>query len=345
MSEVREMRIIGGGLSSLSLGVALSARGVPVSVLEKGRYPRHRVCGEFICGVSDEVLDSLGIADLFASATHLQSMVWWHEDKVILSESLTLPARGISRFRLDQLLAGRLSSLGGGIHSRKRCELSEVGTEGVVWTAGRPRTKEGRWIGLKCHVRHFELQADLEMHLGTGGYAGLSRIEDGKANLCGLFEIDSSIKARMPDLLIAYLKRAGANELVKRIRSAEVDADSCCSVAGFSMGEQSNPGGVLCAGDASRMIPPFTGNGMSMAFESADLLASELIPWSRGEVTWMEVRRCAEEKMTRHFKKRMHLAQALHIPLMHPMWQKVTSAITPKGLLPTDWLFRHLRAS
>src|ERR1035441_4912314 len=36
-------------LLGLTLGIGLRQRGIPVTVLEAGHYPRHRVCGEFSC--------------------------------------------------------------------------------------------------------------------------------------------------------------------------------------------------------------------------------------------------------------------------------------------------------
>ena len=49
---MRKIEIIGGGLSGLSLGLSLLRRGVAVRIIESGSYPRHKVCGEFVCGVS-----------------------------------------------------------------------------------------------------------------------------------------------------------------------------------------------------------------------------------------------------------------------------------------------------
>lgn len=39
----------------------MRGRGVPVRVREAGMYPRHRVCGEFISGVTDEELGGWGL--------------------------------------------------------------------------------------------------------------------------------------------------------------------------------------------------------------------------------------------------------------------------------------------
>ena len=42
---MKTIRIAGGGLAGLSLGIALRLRQVPVVVHEALHYPRHRVCG------------------------------------------------------------------------------------------------------------------------------------------------------------------------------------------------------------------------------------------------------------------------------------------------------------
>jgi menaquinone-9 beta-reductase len=89
----REITIAGGGLAGLSLASALRRQDVPVTVLEAGNYPRHRVCGEFISGVTEETLTALGIHEIFADAHHHRSLGWYEKGRLIHQGDFSVPAR------------------------------------------------------------------------------------------------------------------------------------------------------------------------------------------------------------------------------------------------------------
>jgi glycine/D-amino acid oxidase-like deaminating enzyme len=184
--------IAGGGLAGLSLAAGLRTRGVEVEVREAGSYPRHRVCGEFISGVEASTLENLGIRADFDDALRHRSVAWFREGRLIHEAVMPSAALGISRHRLDLRLRDRVVAAGGTVLERTR--VAREPREGLVWAAGRiPRP--GPWIGLKCHFQDLEMAAELEMHLGSNGYAGLAGIEDGRVNVCGLFKVDRSRRA------------------------------------------------------------------------------------------------------------------------------------------------------
>jgi len=325
-----QVTIAGGGLAGLSLGIALRVRGVPVVVLEAGSYPRHRVCGEFISGVSDETLLALGIADLMENARRHVTLAWHDRGRRFLTDKLPSPAIGISRHLLDARLAERFRDLGGELRTGTRARPAAM--EGFVWAAGR-RPRPGRWIGLKAHVR-IATKEDLEMHSGTNGYCGLAGVEDGWTNACGLFLLDKTLTTRGPELLPAYLEAGGQTRLARALRAAEWREGSFTAVAGFELGRQPAVPGLLCLGDAESMIPPFTGNGMSMAFQAAERAVGPLARWWQGSLSWDEVRISLHAALRRGFRRRLLVAAVMHRALFHTGLREATASLAAAGALP-----------
>jgi flavin-dependent dehydrogenase len=326
----QSLTIAGGGLAGLSLAIALRSRGIAVTVIESGNYPRHRVCGEFISGVTMDTLSALRIADLFDDAHRHVSLAWHDRGRRFLTNNLPVPALGISRFALDERLRERFTALGGELLAGIRARPQPA--EGFVWAAGR-RPRPGRWIGLKAHVR-MPTEADLEMHSGTNGYAGLAGVEDGWTNVCGLFLLDREIHANGPALLPAYLDAGGNSRLAAALRAAGWRDGSFSTVAGFELGRQSPVPGLLCVGDAESMIPPFTGNGMSMAFQAAALAADPLAEWAEGRLSWRETRNAVHDRLRRGFRRRLVAAALLHRALFHSGVRAAVGSLAATGILP-----------
>ena len=57
-----DVAVLGGGLAGLTNAYLLSKAGYKVILYEKGSYPQHKVCGEYI---SNEVLPFLKKHDLY----------------------------------------------------------------------------------------------------------------------------------------------------------------------------------------------------------------------------------------------------------------------------------------
>lgn len=332
--------IAGGGLAGLSLGIALRRRGIPVTLHEAGSYPRHRVCGEFVSGVSSSTLAALGISSAFAGAFRPETTLWRHRGQVILVRRLPRAALGISRYVLDDRLRTLFSGLGGVLEANSR--LSPSNAEGLVWCAGRT-PGPGSWIGLKCHVRGLRLEADLEMHLGDNGYIGLAGIEDGTVNVCGLFRLRPGLSGKGTSRLGAYLEDGGLGDLWRRIRAGRSDEDSFLGVAGFRLGWQESRNTGASVGDAAAMIPPFTGNGMSMAFESAETAVVPLVDWSEGRAGWERTVFRLRNRCRSRFAARMFLARAAHPFLTTRSGQAFLAAVSRSGFLPFNLCFGALR--
>jgi flavin-dependent dehydrogenase len=339
------IEIIGGGLAGLSLGLALRHAGVPVTVFEAGHYPRHRVCGEFITGLSASTITRLGLAPCLANALLHREVAWFTpaptHDRPASVQTLPSPALGLSRFALDARLAAAFTAAGGILHTKTRYP-DPTSAAGRVFTTGR-RRHSGGWLGLKIHVRRVSLARDLELHLGDQAYVGLARVEDGAVNVCGLFR-RRELCAKGAGLLSGYLHASGLGQLATRFAAAEVDETSFCAVAAVGFDRRTLPLEADRAdlGDACAMIPPFTGNGMAMAFQSAESAIGPLLAYAHGAANWAETCQLIHRALHLRFRLRLGTAHVIHPFLLNPFRQRLLGALSRVHLLPLRPLYSAL---
>jgi len=341
---MKPVHIVGGGLAGLALAVRLRREEVPVRVSDAGHYPRHRVCGEFLSGVSDAILDELGIRDLLDDAPSLCSTAWYSGRGRFNAAELPSPARGISRYTFDRRLANRVRETGGEVAEGERVRLEREGEPGVVVATGREPQRDSEWLGLKAHYADLDLESDLEMHLGNDGYLGLCEIEGDQVNVCGLFRVRRDLAVTKTTALDAHLRACGLECLADRLAGATVDPDSCVAVNAFGFGPQpGHASGELRVGDRFSVIGPFTGHGMSMALEGAARIAPFLVRFSRGEWGWWETREAAGLELKSAFRRRLRMSAAMHPFLTNPCGQRVFEATARGGILPFGAILRWVR--
>lgn len=325
------IEVVGGGLAGLSVGLALCRSGVPVSLFEAGDYPRHRVCGEFISGLDESTVNSLGTAEFLGDAYPHRGVTYHLRDRPLRPFTLPAPALGISRRTLDARLAAAFVAAGGRLHTHTRVNENET-PPGRVFAAGR-RRKGPFWVGLKAHIRNLPLVNDFEVHLGDRAYVGLSHVESGSVNVCGIFA-HRDVPARGSELLSSYLEAAGLKALAGRLRSAQMDPDSFC-VTAAPLGDRSAAAGDrIWIGDACASIPPFTGNGLAMALQGAEIAVATLRDYARGKVSWAETIRVIGAAQRRRFRRRLLLASWIHPFFLERRRQSWLAALVGRQLLP-----------
>ena len=346
MKSTRTVTIIGGGLAGLTLGIALRRQGVPVVIFEADRYPRHRVCGEFISGRGRHTLTGLGLDPVLFDSGAREATTTRFFTRATKGPIRPLPeaALCISRFVLDAQLAWEFRCLGGDLQEGERRDC-QADSEGVVFATGRrPRPKAGRWrwFGIKAHARKVPLESDLEMHLVANGYVGICRLQDDVVNVCGLFRRDdeAGIALSRTDMLMGQ----PGSLLHQRLASAEILTETIRTVAGLDLSPSLGGGQTECRiGDSLTMIPPFTGNGMSMAFESAGLACDPLVQWSFGTVEWEEARSQIANRCDHAFRRRLQWAGRIHGLMFLGRWQPAVVAGLPRFASLWDFLYSRVR--
>lgn len=174
--------------------------------------------------------------------------------------------------------------------------------------------------------------ADLELHLVTNGYVGLCRLAHGMVDVCGIFR-RARLSGEAPRRWRETLSGQPGSVLQSRLADASFVDDSFCSVAGLGFGRP--PGGNCAIGDAFSFIPPGTGNGMSLALESAALATEPLAAFSKGGLPWADAAAEVSGQCRQAFHHRLLWGRLLHHLLMSGL---ARSAFSPL-LLNSDWLW------
>ena len=296
-----DVAIIGGGLAGLSLSIDLKKRGYSIVVIEKGNYPRHKVCGEYISMESHDYLQSICPALSSYNLPLISNLKLSSTGKHEFQTPLDLGGFGISRYLLEELLFAEAKRIGvvfmlkcraSNIHCNENNEdytistnSGNINTSLICNSTGRKsnfETKEKEtqlngtnYIGIKYHVKLQRDTSFVEIHNFSGGYCGISGIEENKSCLCYIVNSKklNSVNNSIPELEKVYLHQ---NKNLKKVFSeAEFLFKDPLTISGinFKIKEPATNNSFFL-GDSAGSIAPVTGNGMSNALRSAAVLAS-----------------------------------------------------------------------
>ena len=283
-----EVSIVGGGPAGSSAAIAALQTSGKVRLIEKSRFPRHKVCGEFLSPEIAGVLERLGVWNEFlasepAPIRHLSLHFRKSEKKCRLPET----AFGLSRHRFDKLLFDEAVRLG----ARAATEIPEPDRRPLIIAHGRRASlpKGKRLFGFKAHFAG-PINDAVELFFFSGCYVGVSAVEGGATNVCGLgpenflaardFDLDAIVHTFAP--LAERLR-----PLSRRFKWLSVGPLQFRNSFGGAL-----PEGHYPAGDALSFVDPFTGSGLLAAVTTGSLAgAAAARGTSTGEYL-VECRRC-----------------------------------------------------
>lgn len=324
---MKPVHIIGGGLSGCSAAIAALQSGAAVTIYEKGIYPRHKVCGEFLSPEIIPLLEKLGALDAFrAFQPPPMHRVRLHFGNRVSEARLPETAWGLSRFHLDHLLYQRALEAGA---QASRATVTSLPASPVILAHGRKFTETGdkgrRLFGFKAHFSGPANDA-VELFFFNGCYIGVNPIENGLTNVCGLgpehalravqFHIDELI-AHQPPLRdrLAPLTRVMDWMHVGPLKYRQV-------FEGITEGHYPT-------GDAVSFVDPYTGTGQVCAILTGHLAGQA----AASQTPVADYLATCRRSVRRAFLISSTLRWALHQPF--------SQALAP--YLPADWMFRWTR--
>ena len=307
-----EVLILGGGVAGCAASIELARNGRSVTLIEREPTPRHKVCGEFLSGEALEDLHALGIDVASLGAVPI-NYVRLAASSRAAEAPLPFPAASLTRKALDTALiadaiaAGVRVERGRSVQSLSRTNANlwqATLDDGTVYEAptaflatgkhdlrghGRPKDPH-QWVGFKMYYRLTAAQtAQLanasELTLYAGGYGGIQPVEDGITNFCCVVKRKYFAHTGLRwDALLTKMQQ-DCPHLAMRLDGAEPLLDKPITITHIPYGylRRATADGLYCIGDQAAVIPSFTGDGISIALNTARrataaYLASEPAP-------------------------------------------------------------------
>jgi 2-polyprenyl-6-methoxyphenol hydroxylase-like FAD-dependent oxidoreductase len=301
--------VVGGGPAGSATALLLARAGTGVRIVERARFPRTKVCGEYLNGGAVDALARLGVLDAVrAVSSPLRGVRLVPAGAEPVALAFARPALACARESLDAVLLDAAVAAGAFV---ERARVDELILEGGRCAGVRVRSADGgleerrahvvvgadglgsvvaRKLGLTKPVRrgaryavggHYEgfgtFDGHVEMYVGGGAYFALNPLSELRANVMVVVPKDLlAVWSRDVDAGVGGV----ANALGRGVRSfagvERLGARMSIGPLAHDVRRPSAPGALL-VGDAAGFLDPFTGQGVFLALTGAERAAEAIL--------------------------------------------------------------------
>ncbi len=341
--------IIGGGPAGCAAALGLNRLGYRVVLCDQAKFPRDKVCGEFISPAADPILKRLGVLDRIEalSPTRLKGVaISSYEGEEVVIDYPQLPGMdarptslSVPRYELDSIFMEQVKQVG--VEVREQHKVTEF------------LFAEGRVVGVRGwdeNKTSFTLEAPLVIDAGGRNALslkkmGLKKESGGNIKIAlaahwqgaqiaddycymhvsrpGYTGISSVGKDRANVVLVVNRQsmygekpdRFYLDAVMRNCRRQKILQDAECveSVRAIeSLAFSVKPvtcGGLLLVGDAMGFIDPFTGEGIYLSLRSSEI-AIEVADKAFKKSDWSnEVLKDYEVRRRQEFDKKFLLSR------------------------------------
>ena len=332
----KDVIIIGGGLAGLTSAIHLSMQGLQVTLIEKSGYPRHKVCGEYISNEITPYLLWLGIDVSLLKPVAISKFEFTTQNGNMAKANLPLGGFGISRYSLDNLLYQKAKANGCSVIEETVIDVSfsketftvktlnKILLSRIVLGAFGKRSnvdqvlsrafilkKKSPWLAVKGHYSGNFPNDVVGLHNFSGGYCGVSKVENDVINICYLadyatFKKYKNIEDYQKNVLYQnrHLKFIFENSTLlfeKPITISQISFDS----------KQPVENHIIMIGDTAGLIHPLCGNGMAMAIHSAKIASELVLDFQSGHISRKILEKKYIKKWNQYFGRRVLIGRIL----------------------------------
>ena len=301
-----DLVVIGAGPAGTSAAITAARAGASVLLLERGKLPRQRVCGEFVSAESIDLLAGLlnsTSPGLLNEALRIPEARLFFDGHLV-STPVNPCAASLARLDLD--IALWLSAEHTGVDARMQTTVESISKEtsfrlstsagtfrarAVINATGRwsnlhpqstlktpaatTKEKDQKWLGLKAHFAEPDPHPSVDLYFFDGGYCGVQPVTltganpgEGRVNACAM--VRSDVARSLPEIFDLH------PELKRRSRSWQPLGEPVTTSPLIFREPAPVGNGILLAGDAAGFVDPFVGDGISLALRGGVLAAQSL---------------------------------------------------------------------
>ncbi len=357
--------VIGGGLAGLVSSFLLAKDGKSVVLVEKKKYPFHRVCGEYVSNETRNFLERHKLLPDDISLPEINRFQFTDTHGKAAVIKLDLGGFGISRYLLDNWIYKRCLEVGVSVLQSTQVESIDFDPETdcffstlsnhdilnstyVIGAFGKRSKldkvlnrdfikKRSPYLGVKYHVKT-DLPLDLvSLHNFHGGYCGANAVEEGRFNLCYLGSRDQLRAAgNIPEMEEKFLFK---NPVLKEIfQTAEFLFDKPEVINEINFDPKAPvENHMLMAGDSAGLITPLCGNGMAIAIQSGKLAAEAILAGGQRE----KIESTYANQWSGLFKGRLKLGRTVQKLFGSPKASSFTRALIHNVPFAADQIIRN----
>jgi len=301
MADTYDLIVVGGGPAGSAAAITAVRSGARVLLLERGRFPRHKVCGEFVSA------ESLGLLSSLLDSKHmplLREAVLIPEARMFVDEQVVTsrvdpPAASIARIDLDAALWESAEKCG--VETKQQVTVQAIyglgpfsvktsagdfETRTVINASGRwsnltataiDGSRTEKWLGVKGHFSESNPNPSVDLYFFEGGYCGVQPLDDYSVNACAMVRVE--VGSTLTDVFAQH------SALYARSRAWQPISEPVSTSPLIFRTPQPERDSVLMAGDAAAFVDPFVGDGISLALRSGSLAGECLGAFFKSEIS------------------------------------------------------------
>jgi len=345
--------IIGGGPAGAMTAIYLSKYGIDTCIIEKNNFPREILCGEFLSCEVTEALTNLNFFNEFMnlSPVKINRFKCYNETGTVLSTTLYFPAYSIKRSIFDTFLLNKAVEMGTKIYQPVKVQSikkygdkyllkvkdsnnieSIIKSNFVLAAYGKQNIIDrilkrdfisisSNYNGVKFHLPNDVFLENppnvVSIYFSREIYCGLNRVSANETTLCFLEKRtnhNKSARYRLIDLTNEneYFGNLFNNNFNDIIYDLPIYGTGNIYFGKKNVVEN----GIFMIGDAAGVIAPLTGDGIGMAFQSAELISRLLKDHLNGKFNISELKRFYIDEWQLLFSKRVRIALLIQYIVM-----------------------------